>query len=144
MTVDDINVAEEIFGKDIFALKGETTRQSSFAVTMDTIEMPLEIAKLQNDTFLGINIFHINGLVFFIAVSLKIKLFTTEEMKSENVKTILECIKSAVKIHNKRNLCIAMIAGNDEFDSLKNILKEKLMRQRGMQFMSNDNVPKCV
>ena len=57
VTVDDINVAEDVFGKDVFALKGKTTRKSPFAVTINTIEMPPEIVKLHNDTFLGIDIF---------------------------------------------------------------------------------------
>ena len=43
VTVEDINIAEDIFGKDIFALKGKTTRRSPYAVTMDIIEMPPEI-----------------------------------------------------------------------------------------------------
>ena len=41
------------------------------------------------------------------------------------MKTILECIKSMVKIHNKRNLQVATIAGDDKFDLLQNISKER-------------------
>ena len=62
VTVDDINAAEDIFGKDIRALKGKTTRKSPFAVTIDTIKMPKEIKKLHNNVFLGIDIMYINGL----------------------------------------------------------------------------------
>ena len=61
VTVEDINVAEDIFGKDIFALKGKTTRRSPYAVTMDIIEMPPEILELHNDTFLGIDLMFVNG-----------------------------------------------------------------------------------
>ena len=50
-----------------------------------------------------------------------------EEMKNENMKTILECIKSVVKLHNKRNLWVKTIASNDKFDTLQNVLKENAM-----------------
>ena len=58
-------------------------------------------------------------------MSSKIKLVTTEEIQSENMKTIIECIKSAVRLHNKRNLCMATIAGDNKFDPLNNVSKEK-------------------
>ena len=126
VTVIDIDTAEDIFGKDIFALKGKTTRKSPFAVTINAIDVPPEIVKLHNDTFLGIDMFCIKSLAFFIVVSSKIKLVTTEEINNENMRTILNCIKSVVKIHNERNPRIATIAGDDEFDSLKNISKENV------------------
>ena len=87
--------------------------------------MPPEIVKLHNDAFSGIDAFHSNGSAFFVAVSLKFKLVATKEMTNENVKTISNCIESVVKIHNERNPCIATIAGNNKFDCLKPILKEK-------------------
>ena len=83
------------------------------------------MAKLHNDIFLGIDIFHVNGSAFFITVSSKIKLVTTEEIGSENVKTIIECIKSAVQLHNTRNPCVATIAGDNKFDPPKIVSKEK-------------------
>ena len=83
------------------------------------------MAKLHNDIFLGIDVFCINGLAFFVEVSSKIKLVTTEEIGSKNMKMTLACIKSVVKLHNERKLRVAMIASDDKFDPLKNILKEK-------------------
>ena len=83
------------------------------------------MVKLHNDIFLGIDIFHINGLAFFVMASSKTKLVTTEEICSENMKMTLACLKSVVRLHNKRNPHVATIAGDDKFDPLKNILKEK-------------------
>ena len=51
VTADNINVAKETFGKDIFTLKGKTARQSPFAVTIDTTETPPEIVELHNNIF---------------------------------------------------------------------------------------------
>ena len=71
IAVNNINAAEDIFGKCIFALKGKMTGCSPFAVTIDTTEIPPEIVKLHNNIFLGIDIFCVNGMTFFITVSSK-------------------------------------------------------------------------
>ena len=59
ISVDNIDATEDIFGKEIFALKGKMTRHSPFAVTIDTMDIPPEIVKSHN-IFLGVNIFHPN------------------------------------------------------------------------------------
>ena len=64
ITIEDINIAEDIFGKDIYILKGKTTRQSPYAVTIDTIKIPNEVIKLHNNIFMGIDIMYVNGLAF--------------------------------------------------------------------------------
>ena len=86
ITVNNVNAAEDIFGNVIFALKGKTTRHSPFAATIDAMEIPLEIVKLHNNIFLGIDIFCVNKLAFFITVSSKIELVTTEEIKMKTWK----------------------------------------------------------
>ena len=89
VTVDDVNAAEDIFGKDIFALKEKTTTTSLFAVTINAMEMPLELEIVEshnNNVFLGIDTFRINGLAFSLWCHQKLKLVATEEIdkKCEN------------------------------------------------------------
>ena len=103
VTVDDIDVAEDIFGKDICALKGKTVRKTPCNVTIDTIKTPKETMKSHNDTFSGTDTMHANGLAFFITVSSKIKFVTVEEIKSRSMKMISKCIEGVIQIHNKRN-----------------------------------------
>ena len=51
VTVDNVNTAEDIFGKDIFALKGKTTGRSPFLVTINATDIPPEIVKSHNGIF---------------------------------------------------------------------------------------------
>jgi hypothetical protein len=43
VTTEDINIAEQIFGSDIGALKGKTVRRTPRQVIDDTIEIPHEL-----------------------------------------------------------------------------------------------------
>ena len=87
--------------------------------------MPEEIIKLHNNIFLGIDIMCVNGMGFLITVSSKIKFITIEQMNNKNIKTIKNCVKSVIKLYNERNLTVATVAGDDEFDPLKQESQEK-------------------
>ena len=78
VTVNDIEVAEDIFGKSIHALKGKTTRKSPPKVEIDIIQVPKEILKLHNNVILKMDIMYVNGLPFLLTVSSKIKFITVE------------------------------------------------------------------
>ena len=72
VTVQDIETAEDVFGNDIHALKGKTTRQAPFTVTNDHIETPQEILQLHNDITVGMDFVFIDGVIFCVMVSAKL------------------------------------------------------------------------
>jgi hypothetical protein len=51
VTVQDINVALKIWGKNIAALKGKTTRRKRIPVARDYVKVPLEFMKLHKRYF---------------------------------------------------------------------------------------------
>ena len=53
VTMEDINIAEKIFGKDVSTLKGKTMRKK------DYVEVPEELKKTQTNVHLCINIMYI-------------------------------------------------------------------------------------
>ena len=59
----------EIWGKDISALKGKTTRSKQTHVAGDLVKIPREYKLLQKSVFITADIFLVNGAPFFITLS---------------------------------------------------------------------------
>ena len=76
--IADIEVAEDIFGKDIHVLKGKTLRKAPVHVEINTIAMPEKLLKLHQNVTMGIDFMFVNGIPFFITVSSKIKFIMVE------------------------------------------------------------------
>jgi hypothetical protein len=72
VTVEDITVAHKIWGKDIAALKGKTTRKKPIHVAADYVKVPKELLKLHHEVFLTTDIFFVNKVAFFLSLSRKI------------------------------------------------------------------------
>jgi hypothetical protein len=65
VTVQDVEVATSIWGKDISALKGKTTRKKSIPVARDYVKVPTELMKLHSEVFLTADILFVNKIPFF-------------------------------------------------------------------------------
>ena len=124
-TIEDIVIAEDIFGKDIYALKGKTVRKTPYRVEMDTIEIPQEILKLHNNVILGIDYMFVNGIAFFVTIASKIKFGTVECATSMSNKMTFQYLDSVIKMYNSRGFRIQTILGDDQFEPLKSVLAEK-------------------
>ena len=64
--IEDIEATENIFGKDIHALKGKTVRKAPYRVEIDNIAVPKEILKLHQNVVLGFDFMYVNGLIFLL------------------------------------------------------------------------------
>jgi hypothetical protein len=72
VSIQDIDVATKIWGKNIAALKGKTTRSKTHPVARDYVKVPKELLKLHKEVFLTTNIFFVNKIPFFLTLSRKI------------------------------------------------------------------------
>jgi hypothetical protein len=63
--IQDIDVATKIWGKNIAALKGKTTRIKTHPVARDYVKVPKELLKLHKEVFLTTDIFSVNKIHFF-------------------------------------------------------------------------------
>ena len=57
MTVEDVDVALNIWGKNISALKEKTTRSKPNTVTIDSVNIPVDLLKQQKEVFVMIDFF---------------------------------------------------------------------------------------
>ncbi len=62
VTVDNVEVASQIWGEDIAALKGKTTRSKPAPVARDYIKVPLELLNLHKEVYMTIDIFFVNKI----------------------------------------------------------------------------------
>ena len=66
VTVQDINIAHTIWGKNIEALKGKTTMKKPIHVEGEIVKTPKEIVRIHKKLFMTADIFSVNGIPFFI------------------------------------------------------------------------------
>ena len=64
VTVQDVDIALKIWGKNIAALKGKTTRSKPNPVARDFVKVPVELLKLHKEVFLTADIFFVNKIPF--------------------------------------------------------------------------------
>ena len=66
MTVEDVDVALKIWGKNIAALKVKITRSKPNTVARDSVKIPMDLLKLHKEVFLTLYIFFVNKIPFLL------------------------------------------------------------------------------
>ena len=64
MTVQDVVVAHSIWGKNIAALKGKTTRKKPIQVAGNRLKVPKELLELHKEVYMTCDIFFVNKIAF--------------------------------------------------------------------------------
>ena len=85
VTVSDVARADKIYGKEIHALKGKTTRSKPKQVVTDYMELPKSILKNNKNITLSIEIMFVNKIPFVTTISRHVK-FTTVEVIQKRTK----------------------------------------------------------
>ena len=67
--MQDVEIAERIFGPDIAALKGKSVRQNPNQVLDDWIEIPEELREIYYDLILCVDLMFVNGIPFLTAIN---------------------------------------------------------------------------
>jgi hypothetical protein len=73
VTVQDINVDLNIWGKTIAALKGKTTWSKTIPVAREYVKVPLKLMKIHKEVFMTTDILFVNKNPFVLTFSCKIK-----------------------------------------------------------------------
>jgi hypothetical protein len=91
--IQDIDVATNIWGKNIATLKGKTTRSKMQLVARDYVKVPKELLKLHKEVFLTTDIFFMNKIPFFLTLSRKICFTSVNHLADRNVPQIFKAFK---------------------------------------------------
>ena len=68
ITVEDVNNAEKIFGKDVAAMKGKLTRKKPNPIRVEVVEFPPEIIEQIRDLILSLDIFYVNNIPMMTSI----------------------------------------------------------------------------
>jgi hypothetical protein len=72
VTSKDAEVAMQIWGPNIAALKGKTTRITPKNAMTDLVNIPVEIRDLHKFITISIDVFYVNKIIFFIMLKQQI------------------------------------------------------------------------
>ena len=125
VTVEDIEIAEQIFGTDIGSLKGKTTRMKPIPVVENYITIPQELYAKQQEVVLCIDGIKINGLMFLTTVSKNILYRTAQYVQSKSISCFKEAIKEVINVYNRAGFKIKEVRSDNEFRPLQETLLEE-------------------
>jgi hypothetical protein len=124
ITIEDVNIAENIFGTDIGALKGKTTRQKPAPVVSDYIEIPQELINNHNNVTLCMDGIKINGIYFISTISRNIMYRTTECVPDKTMQSYRSVLDNVFRVYNTAGFKITTILCDNEFQPLMNELQD--------------------
>jgi hypothetical protein len=123
VTAQDIDVALKIWGKNIVALKGKTTRRKTIPVARDYVKVPLELVTLHKEVFLMTDIFFVNKNPFFLMLSRKITFTAFNHISDRTVPQIFKAFKEIYQYYLQRGFHITVVHADDEFAPLKPLIE---------------------
>ncbi|KAL7556597.1 hypothetical protein ACA910_003488 [Epithemia clementina (nom. ined.)] len=123
VTVEDIDLADQIFGPDIGSLKGKLIRKRPTPIVNDYIEIPSELIRQHEDVQLCINTMFINGLPFLTTTSRHIMYRTACYLQQQSMDHYWSALQDIFRIYNAAGFRITKIHADNEFHSLQENLK---------------------
>ena len=93
VTVEDVNVSLKIWGKNIAALKGNTTRRKPNTIARDSVKILMYLMKLHKEVFLTLDIFCVNNIPLFFTLIRKICFTSVNRLANHTVLQIFAALK---------------------------------------------------
>jgi hypothetical protein len=142
VTIQDIDVATKIWGKNIAALKGKTTPSKRHPVSRDYVKVPNELLKLHKEVFLTTDIFFVNKIPFFLTLSRKICFTAVNHLTDRTVPQIFNAFKEMYQYYLQRGFHITMVHADGEFAPLKTLIEAMSGGPMVNLTSANEHVPK--
>jgi hypothetical protein len=125
VTAEDVNNAERMFGKDIGALKGKTTRQAPPRVTEQLIEIPPEL-KERPEVKLAMDIMYVNDQKYLTSVDLYLRYRCCVPIDTRKNKEIFKALDVILRQYNKGQYRINKIYCDSEFKHMMDQVSDDL------------------
>ena len=124
VTLEVVNNAQKIFGPDVTALKGKTTRPKSPIVRTNIIAVPLQIRSNHNNIELTIDVMFVNKIPFVVSLTRNICFGTSQFIKRRTGGNLLKSIRKVVHLYRARGFQLKSMYMDREFECLCDLLKD--------------------
>ncbi len=111
-TVDDAKVAHKIWGASVPKLKGSTVRETGQRKPQSLVKVPRELLQLQQKACIGIDIFFVNGYIFFMTYSRKICFTKVTHLINRKVSEVWDAMHKTYQMYMLCGFHIVEIAGD--------------------------------
>jgi hypothetical protein len=142
VTIQYIDVATEIWGKNITALKGKTTRRKTHPVARGYVKVPKELLKLHKEVFLTTDIYFVNKIPFFLTLSRKICFTAVNHLADRTVPQLFKAFKEIYQYYLQRGFHINTVHADGEFSPLKTSIEAMPGGTMINLASANEHVPK--
>jgi hypothetical protein len=123
VTVQYIDVARKIWGKNIAALKGKTTRSNSIPAARDYVKVPMELMKVHKEVLLTTDIFFVNNIPFFLTLSRKICFTAVNHLADRTVPHIFKSFKEMYQYYLQRGFHSKTVHADSKFAPVKPLIE---------------------
>ena len=127
ITVEDIDIAENIFGPDMTTLKGRTTRQRKKVVVDDFIEIPIELVNNNQELILFMYIMFINQQALFTKIDKDIWFYELVPLENIIKEYCYVALDVVMRHYNKAVSAIKVIECDDEFKSITDEVRDDMV-----------------
>jgi hypothetical protein len=121
--VQYIDVALKIWGNNISALKGKTTRRKTIPVAREFVKVPLESMKLHKKVFLTTGISFVTKNTFFFTLSRNITFTAVNHLTDRTVLQIFKAFKEIYQYYLQRGFHTTVVHADGEFAPLKPLIE---------------------
>ena len=111
----DVIIANKLFGSDIGALKGYTTRRGPPIVDSPVSVDTTSILEHYGEITLCVDLMYVNRVPLLVTLSRNIKFGTMEAVADQKETTLLKCIKGVISLYRKAGFKVTVVLMDGEF-----------------------------
>jgi hypothetical protein len=120
--VKNVDVALKIWGKNIAASKGKTTRKKPDPVARDMAKVPMNLLQLHKEVFMTFDMFFVNSVSFFLTLSRKTCFTAVTHLANRTVPQIFKALKEIYQHYLQSGFCITTVHADGEFAPLQTLI----------------------